>query len=243
MNTITRPQLDLTQADVTRTILTIYQPDHEPRKMPIDARILSIGRSDDQDIQIDDVGVSRHHAQIIRQRDGWYIRDCGSSNGTWLKSERLPVGAVCRWEPNEPLQIGRLMMMLEIESAAVLIPKERAKTRPQFSDDTTAILEPEAQVDALTVQGWRTGENFTLAITNNRESAQLCKVSVDGEHAIQVSGICWEIEVAANDTVWLPYELFVPRKRWGYRRTATVKFIVSAESGGWGMVAVSINLA
>lgn len=44
-----------------------------------------IGRQASNEIVIMDEFVSRHHAEIIYQREQYFIRDCGSSSGTFLK--------------------------------------------------------------------------------------------------------------------------------------------------------------
>lgn len=49
-----------------------------------------IGRSRDCDIVIDDIGVSRHHLVATTEDDGSIsIEDLGSTNGTYLNSERI----------------------------------------------------------------------------------------------------------------------------------------------------------
>ncbi|MCB0212357.1 MAG: protein kinase [Anaerolineae bacterium] len=58
---------------------------------------LSIGRAVTADIVVEDVGVSRTHAQIRTEEDTCLIRDLDSANGTFLNGELLPGG----WQPME----------------------------------------------------------------------------------------------------------------------------------------------
>lgn len=44
----------------------------------------TIGRAPDSDIFLDDVTVSRRHAQIKKSGSGYLIVDCGSLNGTYV---------------------------------------------------------------------------------------------------------------------------------------------------------------
>jgi ABC-type multidrug transport system ATPase subunit/pSer/pThr/pTyr-binding forkhead associated (FHA) protein len=58
--------------------------------MPIPARALRIGRQHDNDIVLNDLGVSRHHAELRNTGDGSYvIADLDSSNGTFLNGARV----------------------------------------------------------------------------------------------------------------------------------------------------------
>ena len=50
---------------------------------------LTIGRSKDNDITIDDASVSRHHATIIQTARGIVISDNGSTNGTFVNGNRI----------------------------------------------------------------------------------------------------------------------------------------------------------
>jgi hypothetical protein len=48
-----------------------------------------IGRGRHCDLVIDSAKVSREHAVIRREADGWWIEDLGSSNGTWIDRSRV----------------------------------------------------------------------------------------------------------------------------------------------------------
>jgi pSer/pThr/pTyr-binding forkhead associated (FHA) protein len=55
----------------------------------IDQERVSIGRSPDAGVFLDDVTVSRNHALLVRRRDGLYIDDLGSLNGTYVNRRRI----------------------------------------------------------------------------------------------------------------------------------------------------------
>lgn len=48
-----------------------------------------MGRGAHCDLVVDGGKISREHAAIVREEDGWYIEDLGSSNGTWHRRERI----------------------------------------------------------------------------------------------------------------------------------------------------------
>lgn len=47
-----------------------------------------IGRHPDSDVSLDDISVSRRHAEIERQSDEYVLRDVGSLNGTYVNQRR-----------------------------------------------------------------------------------------------------------------------------------------------------------
>jgi hypothetical protein len=65
---------------------------------------MAIGRSPDAEVFLDDVTVSRNHALLVRRRDGVYIDDLGSLNGTYVNRRRIESH---RLVDGDELQIGK----------------------------------------------------------------------------------------------------------------------------------------
>ena len=66
--------------------------------------VVTVGRTPQSDIFLDDVTVSRKHAEIERNESGYRIRDVGSLNGTYVN--RVRVDAVDLRNGDE-IQIGK----------------------------------------------------------------------------------------------------------------------------------------
>jgi pSer/pThr/pTyr-binding forkhead associated (FHA) protein len=65
---------------------------------------MAIGRSPDAEIFLDDVTVSRNHALLVRRRDGLYIDDLGSLNGTYVNRRRIESHKLAN---GDELQVGK----------------------------------------------------------------------------------------------------------------------------------------
>ena len=65
---------------------------------------VTIGRSPESFVFLDDVTVSRNHALLVRRRDGRYIDDLGSLNGTYVNRQRIESH---RLADGDELQIGK----------------------------------------------------------------------------------------------------------------------------------------
>jgi pSer/pThr/pTyr-binding forkhead associated (FHA) protein len=70
----------------------------------IDEDRTSIGRSPDAGVFLDDVTVSRNHALLVRRRDGLYIDDLGSLNGTYVNRRRIESH---RLADGDEIQVGK----------------------------------------------------------------------------------------------------------------------------------------
>ncbi len=55
----------------------------------IEADVTSIGRNPSSDVFLDDITVSRRHAELVREGGRFTLRDLGSLNGTYVNRERV----------------------------------------------------------------------------------------------------------------------------------------------------------
>ena len=51
--------------------------------------VITCGRQEDSSMFLDDVTVSRRHAEFHSTDTGWVIKDCGSLNGTYVNKDRI----------------------------------------------------------------------------------------------------------------------------------------------------------
>jgi putative peptide zinc metalloprotease protein len=72
---------------------------------------LSIGRSADNAIQLDDRSVSRHHARVAVAKGGAFVEDAGSTHGTFLDGR--PVGARTRLRDGARVHVGNVEFRVE----------------------------------------------------------------------------------------------------------------------------------
>jgi hypothetical protein len=72
---------------------------------------LTIGRSPGCGVSLpDDTFVSSVHARVFRRTDGYYVEDLGSTNGTFVLTERI--GAPVRLRPGDQFQVGQTTLEL-----------------------------------------------------------------------------------------------------------------------------------
>ena len=71
---------------------------------PVDEDRMSIGRSPDAAIFLDDVTVSRNHALVVKRKDGLFIDDLGSLNGTYVNRRRIESH---RLADGDEIQVGK----------------------------------------------------------------------------------------------------------------------------------------
>ena len=66
------------------------------------------GRNPQSSVFLDDITVSRKHAEIRNEPDGWYIRDLGSLNGTYVNRERVESTKLAS---RDEVQIGKFRLV------------------------------------------------------------------------------------------------------------------------------------
>ena len=66
-----------------------------------------IGRSPECDVFLDDVTVSRRHAELLHDGERYTIRDLGSLNGTFVNRERVESAEL---QDDDEVQVGKYRM-------------------------------------------------------------------------------------------------------------------------------------
>ncbi len=61
----------------------------EGRFLSLDGDMLMVGSGGDCDLVLTDPMVSRRHCRLEWKKDAWWVRDCGSKNGTFLNGIRV----------------------------------------------------------------------------------------------------------------------------------------------------------
>ncbi len=72
-----------------------------------------IGRGESAEIFIPEAGISREHAQISKYGSNYYIKDLGSTNGSFINGQQLEAGLVYPIRPKDILRIGTLSYSTE----------------------------------------------------------------------------------------------------------------------------------
>jgi pSer/pThr/pTyr-binding forkhead associated (FHA) protein len=80
---------------------------------PLRGAHAAIGRHPDAAIFLDDVTVSRNHALLEREGDGWVIVDEGSLNGTYVNRRR---GERVKLSDGDEIQIGKYKLTFIVPS-------------------------------------------------------------------------------------------------------------------------------
>jgi pSer/pThr/pTyr-binding forkhead associated (FHA) protein len=89
----------------------------DSRLVPLDGPRLTVGRSGDNDVALaSDNEVSRFHALLERVGSGWFVRDLGSKNGTFVNGERLAGERPLR--TGDEVRIGRTRLVFRGEPAS-----------------------------------------------------------------------------------------------------------------------------
>jgi pSer/pThr/pTyr-binding forkhead associated (FHA) protein len=95
-------------------MLVVKRGPNAGSKFLLDAPITRAGRHPNSEIFLDDITVSRRHADIVRDGSGYRVRDVGSLNGTYLNRERVEEASIGN---GDELQIGKFKLVFFGSSA------------------------------------------------------------------------------------------------------------------------------
>jgi pSer/pThr/pTyr-binding forkhead associated (FHA) protein len=93
---------------IGNALLVVQRGPNAGSRFLLDKDLTTVGRHPDSDIFLDDVTVSRRHAEFSRAGDGFVVRDVGSLNGTYLNRERIETTAV---HSGDEVQVGKFRLL------------------------------------------------------------------------------------------------------------------------------------
>lgn len=91
-----------------RGVLIVKRGPNAGSKFFLDTDATSVGRHPESNIFLDDVTVSRRHAEIRRGSEGFRLHDIGSLNGTYVNRERVEEAALAS---GDEIQVGKFKLV------------------------------------------------------------------------------------------------------------------------------------
>jgi pSer/pThr/pTyr-binding forkhead associated (FHA) protein len=89
-------------------LLVVRRGPNAGSRFLLDVDLVTAGRHPDSDIFLDDVTVSRRHAQFVRIGSGYAVKDVGSLNGTYVNRHRIDEAQLSR---GDEVQIGKYRLV------------------------------------------------------------------------------------------------------------------------------------
>ncbi|HWD23854.1 MAG TPA: FHA domain-containing protein [Acidimicrobiales bacterium] len=94
-------------AEGTGILLVKRGPDAGSR-YTLEEPLTRVGRHPESDIFLDDITVSRRHAEFLNENGSYRVRDVGSLNGTYLNRERVDEVEL---QTGDEVQIGKFKLV------------------------------------------------------------------------------------------------------------------------------------
>jgi pSer/pThr/pTyr-binding forkhead associated (FHA) protein len=97
-------EVDLSDVPIGTGVLVVTRGEAAGSRILLDLPTTTAGRHPDSDIFLDDITVSRRHAEISRDGDTYRVSDAGSLNGTYVNRERIEEAQL---NHGDVLQVGK----------------------------------------------------------------------------------------------------------------------------------------
>jgi pSer/pThr/pTyr-binding forkhead associated (FHA) protein len=95
-----------------QVVLAMFKCDGERRSFSVVREMTVIGRREDCDLRIPVGDVSRKHCRLVMEEESIRIEDLGSSNGTYVNSQRVQEAVL---QPGDRIQVGPVQFIIQID--------------------------------------------------------------------------------------------------------------------------------
>ncbi|MEO6122181.1 MAG: FHA domain-containing protein [Ilumatobacteraceae bacterium] len=101
-------QVDLAGLPADSGVLIVRSGSQAGATFTLSDPLTRLGRHPDSEIMLDDITVSRRHADVERTPNGYVARDAGSLNGTYVNQQRIDEAPL---RQGDELQVGKFRMV------------------------------------------------------------------------------------------------------------------------------------
>jgi len=105
-HTETHPVVSISDDD--QPLLVVIRGTNAGSRFALDQAVTTIGRHPDSTVFLDDVTVSRRHAEVRVEGSRYLVSDVGSLNGTYVNGDRVDVHELAE---GDQLQVGKYRLV------------------------------------------------------------------------------------------------------------------------------------
>ncbi|MFN8051137.1 MAG: FHA domain-containing protein [Acidimicrobiales bacterium] len=105
-HTATHPVVEV--ADDDQPLLVVIRGTNAGSRFALDQPVTTIGRHPESTVFLDDVTVSRRHAEVRADGDRFVLSDVGSLNGTYVNGDRVDEAQLAE---GDQLQVGKYRLV------------------------------------------------------------------------------------------------------------------------------------
>jgi pSer/pThr/pTyr-binding forkhead associated (FHA) protein len=114
------------------------------KEIPVERELITVGRKPDNDIEIDNLAVSGHHARIFKMEDWFLIEDLNSLNGTFVNGKMIQESPL---KNGDEILIGK--HVLKFISTDVSTSREPEAVLKKGEATETMVIDLKVQQDML----------------------------------------------------------------------------------------------
>ena len=129
------------------------------KEVPIGSRPVGIGRSPDNDLAVDNLAVSNHHARVYFEAGRLIVEDLDSLNGTFVNDLRVERATL---HDGDSIWIGKHHIKVDASGDAPIPVESRRKTAPAPNINETMVLDTKERRNML-AQAAALGERSQFA--------------------------------------------------------------------------------
>ncbi|MCX7994279.1 MAG: GAF domain-containing protein [candidate division WOR-3 bacterium] len=171
----------------------IHRSNEETQVVKLEKEFLTLGRLEDNDIVIDDIFVSRRHAEVIKKGNDYIIIDQKSRYGTYVNGERI---VEKKLNYGDEIQVGNTLITFVDEKKLSAVPEHKTVVK-KFGD----IIDIEKRIDELKSAIFR-GEKKERLIKTTEEIRQLVsdyrRRLAEAERAREIASTLCEVGKVIN---------------------------------------------